>query len=832
MGAHKLSSLKKQKRAIILLFAIALVLIVALLVVNQIVGIYPLTDRYLNEAGEECTEKYYVRRRNGSFVLCDKDGNIMEKNDEGLYLAASGNQYSVDAKTGKFYLFAEIAYDILDGETLGYANRVLMFPQLTMDNIYSVKVNNDSGEYEVYRTKKQTIYFRGFESEFINISDDTFARLCVGCGYTLATQKIDFSSPEMPKVNGLPDYSAYGLGEADTPASYTVTAGVYDDKGNCTPDTTRQYTVYVGDKLLSGDAYYAKLEGRDAIYVLSSVNLADTMMQPVEQLVVPQVLLPMSQTTASMVADFNLDRVVFNGDFTENDRTTIISFTYLDLDARINTLKTPYPYEGYIDLMKGYHINDDQISTLLMDLYEMEYIRCVKLGVDQEAREKYILTGPIHTMIFKPLITDAEGNTGYYNDKENRLYISPKTENGTYYVWSTVHNMIVEVDQTYFSFLEWETSSWYDRYFASEYLAYMKEFSFTVGGNEYYFSTDNTLSYSFYLDGTNSLAAVDPDTGSVKKLEDGTYRYTPKGSNKDYPAYVLNFDKLQPCTPYFDSEGILPESVLENGALLHKPTGAKEYRYILSDYLYSVLDEPYYDTVSKQYYQVYTDLSGNILPADTKTGVLVRREDGSLSYARSATLTVAVNASYMKLYDKNGQEISYTLLRTETTALGVQKTEEITAAQNFAAFWANLAYFNIEGDVDEALFLQNMGMTVEQFITSRIDNSDCTAMISYKISDQAASAIMNDYYITNEDGSTQKLYTSNNTKEVVLRFYQYSGQKTLLTVELIDSYDENDDPISDPSKAVGKFYVLASHLERLMSDIEKFATGQPVDAVR
>ena len=48
----------------------------ALLVVNRIVTIYPLQDVYVKD-GVEYTDRYYVKKKNGSYALYDKKGNRM-----------------------------------------------------------------------------------------------------------------------------------------------------------------------------------------------------------------------------------------------------------------------------------------------------------------------------------------------------------------------------------------------------------------------------------------------------------------------------------------------------------------------------------------------------------------------------------------------------------------------------------------------------------------------------------------------------------------------------------------------------------------------------------
>ena len=71
IGTRKASMLRKQKIAIAVLSALTVLLIITLLVVNHVVAIYPLQDVYVKD-GVEYTDRYYVKKKNGSYGLYDK----------------------------------------------------------------------------------------------------------------------------------------------------------------------------------------------------------------------------------------------------------------------------------------------------------------------------------------------------------------------------------------------------------------------------------------------------------------------------------------------------------------------------------------------------------------------------------------------------------------------------------------------------------------------------------------------------------------------------------------------------------------------------------------
>lgn len=697
----KNSMYRRQKVAVAILSAVTAFLIVALLVVNHIVAIYGLTDVYV-EDGVKYTEKYYVRKKDGAYALYDKKGNKMEVNSDGYHIAYSGNQYSIDPKTGDYELYAVVDYDAEGGELLGYSDRIMMFPQISQDNTYSVKVTNEYGTYEFYRNEKGDVKIKGFEDSLIQYDQTLFASLCVSCGYPITMQKLDLTSEESnaPKLeDGSIDYSAYGLADVYdeennltyTPAVYTVTKAIYADDGTCKPDPNTSYTVKVGDAILSGGGYYVQMEGRSAVYIVSN-TISNTVLQPVEAMVTPMISYPTTVATHTMVSDFMLGTVDLTGKLVSSETMKdleiemIAAFTYQDLESRENTIFSSSPYVSGMGLLDGHAINDDTASSVLGLFYEMEFISCKKLGLTKEALQEYGFDGNVHYLSFGSPVLDEKNNIDAY--MENVMLISPRTENDTFYVASFLYDMIVEVDQYYMSFLEWEQKTWYKQYFFSYNLAYMKDMQVTIDGKTFDFSFDNSES-----------------------------------------------DKTQ------------------------------------------------------------------------------------------------VNSSKIKVYCdqfKGGKEkptaLDYTITYTYVNDKGVEEIEQVTGAQNFREFYTDLLWFSLEGDFDEAEFEKTHGMSVKDYIAQGDDV--CDAKISFHAEDMAAT--LNDYTYTNESGEEVKLYTENNELTVVLRFYRYTDRKAFLTIEIVDEFDENGDPVSDPTKATGAFYVLSSYLGTLLEDIELVLAQQPV----
>lgn len=891
-GKKKTSMLKKQKIAIAVLSVLTVVLIAALLISNHVVTIYSLTDTYYVD-GVEHTEKYVIKKKDGVYGLYDKDGNAMEKNEDGYFIVSSGNQYSIDAESGEWELYAVVDYDSAGGELLGISDRIMMFPQITQKNTYSIEVTNEYGTYRFYRDAQGTVHIEGTEDTLITYDQTLFASLCVSCGYTLTMQKLnlspDYVAPRLP--DGSVDYSAYGLADeydaegklVYSPATYTVTKAIYASDGTCTPDENTKYTVKVGDAVLSGGGYYVQLVGRDAVYIVST-EIANTVLQPVEALVTPAVVYPLSVSTYTMIQNFalgkiNMEDAMQSGkeDLEDVELEPIVAFSFLDLEARTNTIYTPRPYLCGIELMDGYDINDDNASVVMGLFYEMQYIGCKKIGIDKDSLKEYGLGGDVYYLTFSSPVTDANNSiTGYI---DNVLLISEKTENGTYYIASTLYDMIVEVDQYYLSFLEWEESDWYDQLFFQHDIVNVSKLNVKVGEKLFNFSLDNSASYTFYEKSEGKMSLIDLSLGSISKNSDGTVIYTDEsGVNHNVKSFDLSrgeylikiVDAVENKTSYeefykylitIDKDGNRNLRITRKGdgdneetvdyALTYRQNGTlklgKAYSLVFRDANgeeYSVLgtykgsdSTSYQDYYRLAYWQETktTDESGTEKYVWKRTAPVNSASNLMLMDASGKVYEIGLKSSNLLLYCEQFNDgkadphlLDYTIVNTYITDAGKEKTEKIAGVDNFRKLYKQLLDFSIEGDADPEEFEKNLGVSMEEYI-KRGDGA-CQAIISYRVDDLAYT--MNLHTApdgTGDKASDQKYWTESNGMDVVIRLYRYSERKSLLTVEVITEYDENGDPISNPENAAGRFYVSSSYLEQLVEAAERLLAQQKVE---
>ena len=536
----KKSSLLTQTRAIIALVVAAVVLVGGLVLTNYIVQIY----RYEDADGTV----YTIRKKGGSYGLYRKDGSPCDTNDEGYYLTSFGTQLEVDAKSGEYEVYAVV--DVEGTEVLGNARRVLAFKQLTYDKssttdysrvIRSIEVHNQQGVLDLYRpdgVDTNRFVIRGHEGTAI--SDELFAQLSSGCGYTISMQRLE--NP-VRLADGSIKYAEYGLAKETRVKTDKDGKPVLDENGKevtyeytptwytvrtLQPDARTgvdSYTMTLGDATISGAGYYARYEGRDTVYILSSTNL-EVALQPIESLVTGRIVYPMTLNTYFNVRDFVLrtdihyDRILLHmaaelaGILDEidlnkvdlNDLSTltdaqraalrealdridkldekqftemydrglelysrkVTAFSYVDMEQRENSLYSSYPYRMATAYMAGYRPNADNISKMLQNLYSMSFDAVKALGPTAEQLQEYGLSEPAFDISF--VYTDADGV-----EHGNHVTFSAKTAEGKYYAFADEYDMIVEIDESMVPFLSWKDTDWYDRDYFQYNIAHIKE---------------------------------------------------------------------------------------------------------------------------------------------------------------------------------------------------------------------------------------------------------------------------------------------------------------------------------------------------------------------
>ena len=514
-AVKKKTSLGTQKKAVAVLLILSVVLAVAFGVVSVIVDIY----EYEDFDGVE----YTIKKKRGEYGLY-KDGVICDIDKDGYYLTTLGTQLSVDPETGEYKIYAVV--DTTGTEVVGVGQRVLMFKQLTYDQSSTNDLSKVIKRIEVHNQKGEIIVNRGENNRFevedcptAILVDELFAQLSVGCGYTISMQRLE-NPVRLP--DGSIDYSEYGLAPEKRTEKNEDGTDKVDENGNpvtydykptwytVTTMTNETYTVTLGDPTVSEAGYYARYEDRDTVYILSSANLDAAVLQPVEALINPMMVYPMSLNTYFQVSNFtyrsdidhyaiyrdmvkevsgfDLDTVepdaegnyseevqakldeaskaiaamaekafakMYDRIFEANSRL-VTAFSFIDMDQRTDTLYSSVPYMMSSDYMAGYLPNSDNIGAVLQGLYSMQFDRVAVLSPTDEELEAYNLDIPAHDFSFT--YKNAEGQ-----EFDNHFILSDKTEDGKYYGYSEIYDMILVIDESQLTYLEWEEIDWYER---------------------------------------------------------------------------------------------------------------------------------------------------------------------------------------------------------------------------------------------------------------------------------------------------------------------------------------------------------------------------------
>lgn len=138
--------------------------------------------------------------------------------------------------------------ELKDGEVAD-GKDIMMFEKISTATMKSLEVKNSYGKYKfVYDDKRSTFVLEGSESAVYDQS--SFSTLVVNAGYSIVSARLDDPSD---------DLSIYGLKEGEEAAEYTIKTR-----------TGKSYTVRIGSLVPTGTGYYAKLDGRDYIYTVST----------------------------------------------------------------------------------------------------------------------------------------------------------------------------------------------------------------------------------------------------------------------------------------------------------------------------------------------------------------------------------------------------------------------------------------------------------------------------------------------------------------------------------------------------------------------------------
>ena len=362
------------------------------------------------------------------------------------------------------------AVSLVPGEVEGVRGRIQMFDQVTSDKVQSLYVHNGYGTYELVR-KDSSLVLKGHENLLLNA--EKLAQAVVNAGYTLSTYNAKVTEE---------DFAKYGLapGESDNYYVLTSTAG-------------KRYTVYIGDRTLAGDGYYARYEGRDAMYVLDD-SIEGDLLAPATALVRPLLAYPSKLNSYYLMQTFLL----------AHGEETFLSATYLDPDRRNELAAMSVQLITYPGEYPAGEYYDDVLSLFC----DFEGSEVVGIDFSDAALESFGLKTPAYTLYAVNTAVDDDGNP--QSLVENFITFSEKQRDADgsefYYAASYTFGVIARVEQITLDFLEWSLEKWVSPYVFQVNIQNVAEISFAAEG----------------LDETFTLGGKDNDSLTVTARTAGT----------------------------------------------------------------------------------------------------------------------------------------------------------------------------------------------------------------------------------------------------------------------------------------------------------------------
>lgn len=168
-----------------------------------------------------------------------------------------------------------------------YTTRPFLYEEIPLEQLASVSVHNASGDFELYLDATGEYVFRG--NEMLLYQAQALSDLRFQARYPLAVQKLAGSYTTDEAL------ASFGLDAASDPIRVTAT----NTRGE-------SCTLLLGDRLVTGAAYYAKNADKPYIYVLdSSVSVFQN---GVNSYFTPLITAPISSNECNYIERFSIEK--------------------------------------------------------------------------------------------------------------------------------------------------------------------------------------------------------------------------------------------------------------------------------------------------------------------------------------------------------------------------------------------------------------------------------------------------------------------------------------------------------------------------------------------
>ena len=295
-----------------------------------------------------------------------------------------------------------------DGDRLGTSGRPYIYDVIEHDDVAQIFVKNDLDSYTFKMDKvSDSLVLVGGENLSLDAEKLSYLYVCT-CNMLA-----------MAKVEDAEDLSVYGLDKGRDGNYFEVT----DTSG-------KVYTVYIGDLLPTGAAYYCKYEDKPFVYVISTL-LQDTVLSDRYAYISPLLCAPVP---SDGYYDIENLKIVKNGElFVEFEKET-------EEQRNENSASSSHSM-----IYPGKYIPTSELDGILNLFVGFTGDRVIDAGLDAEKAEKYGFAEPSYEIIFT------------YGGNERRVIFGSDTEDGaSIYAYNPSHDTIIIVPEDTVYFLDWD----------------------------------------------------------------------------------------------------------------------------------------------------------------------------------------------------------------------------------------------------------------------------------------------------------------------------------------------------------------------------------------
>jgi len=327
--------------------------------------------------------------------------------------------------------------ELLEGESLGVTDRIMITDQVERKNMKSVQVHNPEDNYKlIHHLGNNTYYVEG--AEFVPIHQEVVPSLITNAGYLLSMMRV--AAKDIDDGNEiLADLEAFGL-HPENPASYFIVTKTDDI----------WYKIIIGDKIPTTGGYYVMYEDADglrpAIYIVDT-TIEDTILSTRYSILLPAIVEPIRMNESYLIDNFRF---------------------YKGRDLFVHIYEGPIPEdsEAFVNHVMGYpapYMVSDNYSSLLNFITNIMGDRVVyALGINDEELPDEIITKYGFDEYTAKITFD-------FKDKNYYFVFSKPNEKGNYYVLTEFYSIVevppekLKIEGIPQPFLEWDILKFIDR---------------------------------------------------------------------------------------------------------------------------------------------------------------------------------------------------------------------------------------------------------------------------------------------------------------------------------------------------------------------------------